>query len=248
MQTLSVPLQKAQSLLVGTLFPPRCASCHETVTRHGALCAKCWGNMHFITEPFCLRCGLPFEYHLGMDAICGVCLRSPPAFAQARSVLRYDASSRQTVRAFKYHDKTQLAPVFAPWLARAGEQFLSRVEWIIPVPLHWKRLLLRRYNQAALLAYALSHVCGLPVLPDIVLRKKSTPPQAGLTRKGRENNMRGAFMVRENMRAALKSKSVLLIDDVMTTGTTLNACARVLHDAGVVDVYAVTLARTVLGE
>jgi ComF family protein len=230
------------------LFPARCAACRETVGAHGALCAACWEEIHFITAPHCHRCGLPFAHEMGEQALCGHCMKESPAFTEARAVFRYDETSRAQILALKYYDKTQLAPVFGHWLARAAGEYKDKVQAILPVPLHYWRLVGRRYNQAGLLAQALAKQTGLPVLNDTLRRVRATTTQAGLTRTGREKNVRGAFKVPHAKRETLKGKSVLLIDDVMTTGATLNACARALNDAGVVDVYVLTLARTVFGE
>jgi ComF family protein len=231
-----------------TLFPARCAACRDPVGTHGALCAACWQKMHFITDPLCRKCGLPFEFRMGEEVLCGRCMAQMPSYTQARAVFKYDENSRAQILAFKYYDKTQLAPVFGQWLARMGKPYAEKAQLIIPVPLHYWRLLTRRYNQAALIAYALSDFANLPVLPDTLKRTRSTSAQSGLTRRQREDNMRGAFRVPREKRGMLKSKSVLLVDDVMTTGATLDACARALHDAGVVDVYALTLARTVIAD
>jgi len=175
-------------------------------------------------------------------------MQEMPAFTEARAVFRYDEKSKAQVLALKYYDKTQLAPVFGAWLARAGKAYIEKAQVILPVPLHYRRLLMRRYNQAALLAQALAAHCTIPVMPNILQRKRATPPQLGLTRRQREDNVRGAFYVPKEKRETLKSKAVLLVDDVMTTGATLNACARTLHDAGARDVYVLTLARTVIIE
>ncbi len=243
--------QKTSPLLVraaDTLFPPRCPVCTAGVTMQGTLCAECWKDMHFITDPMCHRCGLPFEYGMGPELLCGRCMETPPAFTRAVSVCRYDDKSRPQVLAFKFRDRTQLAPLFGEWLARVATPFATQADIIVPVPLHYRRLLMRRYNQAALLALALANLSGLPVLPNTLQRKKPTPAQSGLSRKGREDNLRGAFTVPRPKRSHIKGKAVLLVDDVMTTGATLNACARVLRDAGAKDIYGITLARTVLSE
>ena len=249
--TLHGYAQKAKPLLnagLNTVFPARCAACRDPVGSHGALCTKCWGEMHFITDPLCYRCGLPFEHEMGGVALCGHCMAAPPAFAQARAVFKYDGSSRAQILALKYQDKTQLAPIFGAWLARTGAEYHGKVQAILPVPLHYWRLLKRRYNQAALLSHALGKQTGLPVWLDALKRTRATATQAGLARKGREDNMRGAFAVPPARRAQLKGLSVLLVDDVMTTGATLNACARTLHDAGARDVYVLTIARTVVAD
>lgn len=246
-------LQRKANLLMGqvvdTFFPANCPACGDAVTDPHALCAACWGKMEFISEPMCHHCGLPFEYHVGEHGICGECMAAPPAFTRARSVFKYNDLSRSQVLAFKFHDRTQLAPLFGQWLAQASSQaFIAQCEMIIPVPLHYRRLVARRYNQAVLLAQALARHVQLPVHSHLLLRRKATTPQSGLSRAGREANVRGAFTVPKQLRPQLRGKKVLLIDDVMTTGATLSACARALHDAGVVDVYVLTLARTVLSE
>jgi len=113
--TLRDNLSKAKPLLlraVDTIFPARCACCHATVGTHGAMCAACWAGIHFITDPLCFRCGLPFEHAMGPEALCGQCMQKPPAFTEARAVFRYDETSRSQILALKYHDRTQLAPVF----------------------------------------------------------------------------------------------------------------------------------------
>lgn len=229
------------------LFPARCAACSEPVAQHGALCGECWRDMHFISDPACVHCGLPFEYAPPGHMLCGECIASPPAFTRACSVMRYNDKSRAQVLAFKFQDRTQLAPLFGRWLAQAAaREFVAHTEVILPVPLHYRRLVARRYNQAALLAQALGQATGLPVLPHTLRRKRVTQAQSGLSRKRREDNVRGAFTVPPRLCRQVKGRAVLLVDDVMTTGATLSACARVLRDAGARDVYALTVARTVL--
>ncbi len=229
-----------------TLFPARCASCRELVEKHGALCSSCWQNIHFITDPICYKCGLPFEYNIGEMALCAACMKQKPAYTEARAIFKYDENSKSQLLAFKFHDKTQLAPVFGQWLARLASSYENKAHFIIPVPLHYMRLMTRRYNQASLIAHALSKNSTFPVLPDTLIRRRKTMVQSGLSKKEREKNVHGAFMVPKNKREGLKGKSVILVDDVMTTGATLDACSRTLHDAGVIDVYVLTLARTVI--
>jgi ComF family protein len=230
------------------LFPPRCPSCRESVFEQGTLCPACWKEVHFIAEPCCARCGHPFELQLSPDALCGVCLAEEPPYTMARSALRYNEASSKEVAGFKFHDRTGLAPMFGLWMARAGAPFLAQAEVIIPVPLHPWRLLRRRYNQAALLAYALSRHAKLPVLPDGLVRRKNTKPQTGLTRAQRLENVQGAFAVNAKRKSFLEGKKVVLVDDVMTTGATLHACSKALKKAGTSEVYVLTVARTVVGD
>jgi ComF family protein len=241
-------LPKANALFEGclqTLFPARCPACQEPVGRHGGLCAPCWDKIHFITAPMCHRCGLPFDYQIAPVARCARCLRDKPPYRQARAVFRYTSDSRAQLLALKYQDKTQLAPIFSRWLHRASLD-LPRCDLILPVPLHYFRLVRRRYNQAALLARGLSRLSGVPVRTDLLKRVRATPSQAGLSRSRRQANLRGAFHVPEKRKDQLRHRTVLLIDDVLTTGATIHACCRALKDAGVKDVYVLTLARVVL--
>ena len=244
-------IQKASpfiAAIINILFPARCAGCAESVGSHGALCVPCWQNIHFITDPLCHHCGLPFDYAIGERALCGHCMQHKPAYTQARALFRYDQHSRNQILSLKYHDKTGLVPIYGQWLVRIAESYKKQVDVIMPVPLHYSRLVWRRYNQAALLAHALADRTQITCLPDTLQRIRKTPTQSGLTRRQREDNVRGAFRIKAKNRDLIKGKSVLLVDDVMTTGATLDACARTLHDAGVIDVYVVTLARTVMGD
>ncbi len=199
--------------------------------------------MQFISEPLCVVCGFPFDYSLGQGALCAHCIAERPAYAKARAVLRYDAFSRALVLALKYHDQHHLSPHYAGWMAQAGGELLQESDIIVPVPLHRWRFLRRRYNQAALLAQALSVISGIPCIPDALIRVRATAAQTGLTRKERLNNLKGAFAI--NVDHVLTDKRVLLVDDVMTTGTTLAQCAQILLSAGVSDVQVLTLARRV---
>ena len=220
--------------LLDIVFPPQCVSCDTLVGAYGTLCQPCWQRIGFITPPVCHACGLPFEYELGEQALCGQCLHELPTYARARAAVRYDEHSRALVLQLKYADQTQLATVYAPWLARAGRE---------PVPLHYWRFIGRRYNQSALLAYALSTYCNLPVLPDALQRTRATKAQAGLTRRQRQDNVRGAFDVTTRHLPAIKGKYVLLVDDVMTTSATATQCTKALLAAGALGVNVLTLAR-----
>jgi len=243
---LSDTLKKARNILVGSLFPAVCVACRTLVGSHGSLCSECWKQIYFISEPFCYVCGLPFDYSLGKSALCGTCLKQKPSYTQARALFTYNEFSKNPILSLKYHDRTQLAPVFGAWLRRLALPYQPKVAAILPVPLHYSRLVKRRYNQAALLADTVGESLNITVMNNALLRSKKTPPQAGLSKRQREANMRGAFMVSPAKKPLLKGKSVILVDDVMTTGATLEACARCLHDAGVVDVFVITIARTVL--
>jgi len=229
--------------LLDLLFPPQCLSCHAQVSTHGTLCLDCWQKIQFITDPCCSCCGYPFEYAMGEGALCGECLRERPPYAKARAVFRYDEHSRALVTRLKYADQTQLASVYGAWLAKAGKELIAMSDVIIPVPLYYWRFVGRRYNQSALLAAALSKHCGLPVVFDGLKRIRHTKPQPGLTYRQRQENVKGAFVMPLKRADRLKDKSILLIDDVMTTSATVSQCAKILLKGGVMRVNALTLAK-----
>lgn len=198
-----------------------------------------------MAPPHCACCGLPFEYDLGPDALCGACTRARPAFDRARSVMRYNDASKRLILGFKHGDRTEGAPAFGAWLARAGANLIAEADLIAPVPLHRWRLLGRRYNQAALLAHALGQETDLPVVSDLLLRRRFTPSQGRLSVSARQRNVTGAFAVKPARAARLTDRRVLLVDDVLTTGATVSACARALRRGGAAAVEVLVLARVV---
>ena len=237
----------AAARLLDALLPPRCLSCGEAVDRQGGLCARCWTGLAFIAPPLCACCGLPFEYEAQEGALCGACVAARPPFARARAVLVYDDGSRPLVLGFKHGDRIHAAKAYGVWLARAGRDLLEDADRLVPVPLHRGRLFHRRYNQAALLAQALSRHSGVPTIPDLLERQRATPTQGGLDRQGRHRNVKGAFRLRpgHSVRGLVTGQRLVLVDDVLTTGATLAECTRVLLRAGAARVDVLTLARVV---
>jgi ComF family protein len=185
------------------------------------------------------------DFDPGLDMLCAGCIREPPAFDRARAALAYDDASRPLVLGLKHGDQTHAAPAYARWLQRAAGPLLAEADVIAPVPLHRWRLWHRRYNQAALLALALGRAGGVPVVPDLLVRRKRTPSQGGLNRTERRRNVRGAFVVRPGHAARVKGARVLLVDDVLTTGATVSECAKALRRAGAAAVDIAVLARVV---
>lgn len=183
---------------------------------------------------------------MGEQALCGRCIADQPPFKAARAVLRYDAFSKDLVLGLKYADKTDRVPVFAHWLARAGKEMLEQSDAIVPVPLHPKRLLARRFNQSALLAQALKKYSSAPVWVDGLQRKLYTVPQADLTRLQRLENVKNAFVANPLRSNAISGKTIVLVDDVMTTMATVSECTKALLEAGAKEVRVLTLARTVM--
>ena len=242
---LGTAVRALPGLALNALLPPRCLVCGIGVERTGALCGACWGGLTFLAPPFCAACGFPFGYDLGAEVLCGGCTREPPRYHRARAVLRYDEVSRGLLLGFKYGDRTDGAPAFGGWLARAGSELIEHCDVILPVPLHRRRLFSRRYNQSALLAQALGRATGLPVLPDSLRRTRNTPSQGRLSPAARRRNVAGAFKTAPGATERLGGRRVLLVDDVLTTGATVEACAQALGRAGAAGVDVLTLARVV---
>lgn len=245
---LAAGLKTAGRRLLDVILPPHCLACGGMVDEPGSLCPPCWDAVTFLGAPACACCGTPFEYDAGDGALCAACIRRPPVYERARAVLAYDDASRSMVLGFKHGDRTEAAPAFGRWLARAGADLLAEADIIAPVPLHWTRFWRRRYNQSALLAQALARAARpirghLPVIPDLLVRRRRTPPQGGLGAAGRARNVRGAFRLKPKFQGRLRGARVLLVDDVFTTGATVEACAGVLLRAGAGAVDVLTLAR-----
>ena len=236
---------RAGALLLDTLLPPQCLSCGASLERSGKLCATCWAGINWIDGPVCAACGLPFDFDIGADALCGACAVRTPAYDRARAVMRYDDHSRPLLLAFKHADRIQSAPAFGAWMARAGGAWLGDADIVAPVPLHRLRLFKRRYNQAALLAQATAKAAGLALAPDVLKRTRATPSQAGRSPAGRVANVRGAFALSPGGKGLVRGRHIVLIDDVLTTGATVEACARILKRGGAWRVDVMTLARVV---
>lgn len=228
-------------MAVDALLPPRCLACGTAVESSGALCATCFGGFTFIAAPMCRVCGIPLEAAHGDELICGGCLRERPDFNRARAVFIYDATSRGLLLAFKHGDRTDAGVHLARWMRRAGEPLIESCDVIVPVPLHRWRLLWRAYNQAALLANALGKLSGKSTVPDALIRTRATPSQGHMDRGARRRNVKDAFRV--NRARAILGKKVLLIDDVLTTGATVEACTRALLAAGAQAVDVLVLGR-----
>lgn len=235
----------AARLLGDVLFPPRCPSCHTYVSANGNFCTECFTQLKMIDAPMCGCCGIPFVIAAEVDTRCPTCLDAPPMFDVARAALVYDAVSAPLVAALKFNDQWANLERYVQLMQRAGQTALAGAELLVPVPLHWRRLFKRRFNQSALLAYGLAKHTTIPCVPDMLQRVLHTKPQMKLKRDERVKNVRRAFAVPEAAKAMLQDKVVILVDDVVTTGATANACAQVLKAAGAKEVRVLALARTV---
>lgn len=230
--------------VVDYALPPRCPGCAAVVPDPHLFCLPCWQALDFLGEPCCRRCGLPFPFEAGADAECAACLAAPPRFDRLRAAVAYGEISRAVALRLKYGGR----PSVAETLARLMQRHVEGEAVLAPVLLHRWRIWSRGYNQSALIASALARRTGLPVELALLRRVKATPPLKGLGRRERALAVRGAFRVADARRAALKGRTVILVDDVFTSGATADACARTLKRAGAARVNILCWARVVREE
>lgn len=229
--------------MLDAVLPPLCLACRAPVAQQQAVCADCWRKLNFIGPPCCDGCGIPFAVPALEGSRCGQCLGFPPAFSAARAALVYDDASRALILGFKHADQTFAAQALAGWMKRAGRGLLDGCDMIAPVPLHYFRLVRRRYNQAAILASELAGMSGKKCVPDLLIRHRATPSQGTLHRRDRAKNVKDAFRINPRHAPFLQGMRVLLVDDVLTTGATVNACSRTLLEEGAGTVSVLALAR-----
>jgi ComF family protein len=239
---LSMLLRRSLDLALPTL----CPACRQPVGGNG-LCATCWSKLSLIAPPYCERLGIPFAYDPGPGVLSMQAITDPPAYYRARAAVRYDEIARTLVHSLKYGDRLDLAPTMGRWMARAGRELLNGADALVPVPLHWRRLWARRFNQSALLAKAIAQETGLTIADGALKRVKATAQQVGLSQAERATNVQGAFRVPAEHKAEVVGRRLVLIDDVLTSGATSDACARALLRAGAKGVDVVVFARVVDG-
>lgn len=229
--------------LAGVIWPQRSLITHRELPGPGPLEPHLWSQLIFITGAQCRCCGIPFDIAVEPDQLCGACLAHHPAYDRARAALIYGDVSRDLVLGLKYQGRRDGLSTLAGWMARAGADLLAEADLITPVPLHYFRLVRRGFNQSGWLAAALSRASGVPLSVDALKRTRATPIQGNLSAEGRRGNVQGAFRVRGSRAKLIKGKRILLVDDVLTTGATAEACARTLKRAGAACVDLITLAR-----
>lgn len=232
--------------LLHTVFPMQCRTCDHALDDDLVpfFCQRCWNDITPIRSPGCHRCAHPFPSPQTprFGYLCGACRKHPPAYNLAWTPYAYQSPLKEAIGLLKYRGKTQLAPALARLIVEITPA-PPNVDVMIAVPLHPDRLREREFNQALLLAYHLAKQWNLPVLTDVLKRTKPTPPQTSLTRRERLKNLRRCFAVATP--SAIEGKTALLVDDVFTTGTTVNECAKTLRKAGAQAIYVQTLARMV---
>jgi ComF family protein len=238
-------LRRGAGAVLDFALPPVCASCREPLGEGSGVCAQCWSKLALIEKPYCARLGIPFVYDPGPGLLSMEAIATPPAFDRARAAVRYDDVARDIVHALKYSDRLDLAPMMGRWMARAGAELFEGADALIPVPLHWRRQWARRLNQSAALAAEIARISGVPVSHGVLKRTRATRQQVGLSKSERAANLQGAFRVAADQKAAVSGRRVILIDDVLTSGATAEACTKALLRAGASHVDVLVFARVV---
>ncbi len=239
---------RAAHAMLETVYPPRCLACMDFTDSPHGLCAECWRETHFIAGAACAKCGVPLVGDASDTEICESCLRHPPAWQRGAAALVYRGAARRMVLGLKHSDRVDMAQPLARWMAKAGERVIAESDLIAPVPLHWRRLLKRRYNQSAELARALARLSGKPAVPDLLLRQRATIAQRQMSRAERAANQSGAITANPRHAVTLRGRSVLVIDDVLTSGATLGTCTEALLGAGAAHVNVLALCRVAFDE
>ena len=242
MQTAMTAARTAARQVLDFALPPRCPGCGTVTAEPHRFCLSCWQELRFLGEPCCERCGLPFEYEGGSGAECGSCLAAPPSYDRLRAAVAFGETARKVALKLKYSGRPGVAETLAHFMQRhlSGEE---REAILVPVPLHRWRIWKRGYNQSALIAGALARRTGHRAELDLLRRVKSTPVLRGLGRRERALAVRGAFKVPEGARKTVEGRTILLVDDVYTSGATANACAKALKRAGAARVNIICWAR-----
>lgn len=229
--------------LLHLVYPPQCLTCDARVTTDFGLCADCWRDTPFITGLTCSKCGTPLPGEDSGEVLCDDCLMIARPWSQGRAAMLYRDNGRKLILSLKHGDRIDLARPAAQWMARAAEAILLPEMVVAPVPLHWMRLLKRRYNQAALLSQGVAQLANLTHCPDLLQRRRSTGSQDGLTRDGRFANMADALTVHPRRHAFVEGRHILLVDDVMTSGATLAGAAEACIAAGASGISVLVMAR-----
>ena len=229
-------------ILVDFITPPKCLSCHVDVQMGASLCMACWQKLTYLEDPLCDVLGLPFAYDQGAGSLSAQALADPPPWERGRAAVVFDDAAKGLVHGLKYRDSNEAGLFMARMMARVGRDLLAESDMVIPVPLHSLRLWKRRFNQAAFLAQPIALGAAKDFATDVLLRIAPTRQQVGLNAEARRKNVRRAFAVPFEKMALVAGKTILLVDDVRTTGATLSACSEALKKAGAARVNVLTFA------
>lgn len=239
---------KLLQFIILLIYPHKCPSCKKIVDAEG-FCSSCWKKLIFIEKPYCTVCGKPLDITTSMGLVCGSCIRKKYYFDRTFCVFAYNDTIARAIFEFKFYRKTFLSKFFTKLLANKIKDCRENIDFITCVPMHIKRLRQRGYNQSLLLVKDLSDMINVPYIPDLLIKIKHTKAQVQLNHKHRKTNLKSAFELNNKYVNVVKGKNILVVDDVFTTGSTVNECAKALKQQGdVARVFVLTLARALRSE
>lgn len=227
--------------IVDYIFPFRCATCSNLTDSNDGLCISCWTQFTFVDKPYCFVCCKKFEINFAEIDICAKCISTKPIIEMTRTLLEFSPETKKLVHNFKYNDKTNLAKLFANLIKNRFSKDLHDVDVITPVPMHKLKRIFRKYNPPQILAYELSKTLNKPMIPNLLTKKFVTKNQVGLSKKQRAQNLLGSFEFNKDFK--IQDKTILLVDDVITTGATSTECGKMLKKANAAKIKLVTIAR-----
>ena len=232
------------NFFLNATFPPKCLACDCKTDKANLFCFKCWNSLTFISDPRCNICGTPFPIQMGKNAICPYCIEEKPKFDLARSIIRFDHSSEKLIHNFKYYDKTEAAKTLAQMMLKTYGKLINNIDIITAIPMYKTKLQKRKYNQAAILAQHIAKLSNKTYEPEILIKFKDSISQSGLTKEQRKENVKNTFKLNAKHKESIFRKNILLIDDVLTTGSTASECTKILKRNGIKRVHILTIART----
>jgi len=233
--------------IIKLIFPCKCILCGKIVDEKDSLCKDCWEKIRFIEKPYCSKCCAPLEFKISDDDLCANCLKNEPLYIKSRSALIYNHYVAKILFKFKFYDQVQLKYFLAKNMVNHSKDIIDKIDIFIPVPLHKKRLKFRKYNQSLLLANEIAKITNKKVLHNFLFKNENTKPQVTLKQKDRTKNLKNKFSINSKYLNNIKDFQNLnfaIVDDVMTTGSTINECTKELNKNGIKNVYAITFAKT----
>jgi len=231
------------------IFPPKCLLCEKIIEDEDTLCCDCWKKITFIKRPFCDKCSAPFDFNIDDDSVCVPCIKNKPLYIKARSAVVYNNYVAKIIFKFKFYDKIHIKRFMAKCMVSAADDIFKDIDILIPTPLHKKRLIYRKYNQSLLLANEIARLTNKRVLYNFLYKTTHTTPQAHLKQLDRKSNLRNKFAINQEYLDVIgnyRNLNFAIIDDVITTGSTVNECIRAMNDVGINNVYAISFAKTLL--
>ena len=231
------------------IFPPKCLICGKIIENDNSFCCECWKKIAPIEKPYCSKCSTPLDFKVSDSDLCGSCLKNNYSFIKSRSAFAYNNIISKVVFKYKFYDDISLAKFMSHKMVHASRDIIDNIDMLVVVPMHKKRLIFRKYNQALLLANEISKITLKPVINDFLIKTKHTTPQAKLKQKNRKTNVVNTFSINKKYLNDIDSYINIrfaIVDDVMTTGSTLNECTKALNKVGINNVYVITFAKTVM--